>query len=226
MSAAEVRPFQVAVPDEVLTDLASRLDRVRWPDSVPGGGWEYGANLAYVQELVDYWRDGYDWRAQEKEINQFPHYQAAVNGIDVHFLHVPGVGPNPTPLLLCHGWPGSFWEFDKIIPMLTDPGRFGGDPADAFTVVAPSLPGYGFSFQPGQRRFDILGMAETLGQLMVDVLGYDRFAAQGGDWGAGVVSRLAYERPQNVIGIHLNLLFTRGGAMSALRRPSLCPGLI
>jgi pimeloyl-ACP methyl ester carboxylesterase len=129
----------------------------------------------------------------------------------VHFLHVEGNGPAPLPLLLCHGWPGSFWEFHRLIPRLTDPARFGGDPADAFTVVAPSLPGYGFSFRPGQRRCSVEAMGAVLGELMTSVLGYARFGAQGGDWGAGVVSRVAHQYPAEVAGIHVNLLFTRPG---------------
>jgi microsomal epoxide hydrolase len=211
MGGSGVRPFQVAVGDDVLEDLAARLGRVRWPDEAPGsaGTWGYGTDLGYLQELVAYWRDGYDWRAQEKAINEFPQFMAEVGDIDVHFLHVEGNGPDPMPLLLCHGWPGSFWEFSRIIPLLTDPGRFGGDPSDAFTVVAPSLPGYGFSFRPGQRRCNIEEMAQVLGELMASVLGYRRFGVQGGDWGAGVVSRIAHQRPAEVAGLHLNLLFTR-----------------
>ena len=213
MGRSTVRPFQVAVPGDVLDDLQARLARVRWPDEIPGaeGSWEYGTDLTYLRELVAYWRDGYNWRAQEKAINELPQFTAPVGDVDVHFVHVEGQGPDPLPLLLCHGWPGSFWEFHRLIPQLTDPARFGGDPADAFTVVAPSLPGYGFSFRPGQRRFDVPAMAEVLGQLMVDVLGYEHFGAQGGDWGAAVVSRLAYQRPSALAGIHLNLLFTRPG---------------
>ena len=213
MSGNGVRPFLVAVGDDVLADLQARLERVRWPDEIPGsaGTWEYGTDLGYLQELVAYWRDGYDWRAQEKAINDFPQFTAPVGDVDVHFLHVEGNGPAPLPLLLCHGWPGSFWEFHRIIPMLTDPARFGGDPADAFTVVAPSLPGYGFSFRPGQRRCNIEAMGAILGELMVSVLGYRRFGAQGGDWGAGVVSRVAHQHPAETAGIHLNLLFTRPG---------------
>ena len=211
MSASGIRPFHVAVGDDVLDDLAARLDRVRWPDEIPGseGTWEYGTDLRYLQELVAYWRDGFDWRAQEKAINEFPQFMAEVGDIDVHFLHVEGNGPAPLPLLLCHGWPGSFWEFHRIIPLLTDPARFGGDPSDAFTVVAPSLPGYGFSFRPGQRRCNLEEMAAILGELMTSVLGYRRFGVQGGDWGAGVVSRIAHQRPAEVAGLHLNLLFTR-----------------
>ena len=213
MGGAELRPFQVAVGDDVLDDLADRLRRVRWPDEIPGsaGTWEYGTDLAYLQELVAYWRDGFDWRAQEKAINEFPQFLATVGDVDVHFLHVEGQGPAPLPLLLCHGWPGSFWEFSKIIPMLTDPARFGGDPSDAFTVVAPSLPGYGFSYRPGQRRFNGEAMGEVVGELMASVLGYDRFGVQGGDWGAGVVTRVAEQRPAQVAGLHVNLLFTRPG---------------
>ena len=158
-----------------------------------------------------YWRDGYDWRAQEKAINEFPQYTATVGDIDVHFLHVEGNGPAPLPLLLCHGWPGSFWEFHRIIPLLTDPARFGGDPADAFTVVVPSLPGYGFSFRPGQRRCNVEAMGAIVGDLMASVLGYGRFGVQGGDWGAGVVSRVAHQFPAQVAGLHVNLLFTRPG---------------
>ena len=211
--ASGVRPFQVAVGDDVLDDLQRRLEAVRWPDEIPGsaGTWEYGTDLGSLQDLVAYWRDGYDWRAQEKAINEFPQFMAGVGDIDVHFVHVEGNGPAPLPLLLCHGWPGSFWEFHRIIPMLTDPGRFGGDPADAFTVVVPSLPGYGFSFRPGQRRCNVEAMGTVLGELMTAVLGYDRFGVQGGDWGAGVVSRVAHQHPAEVVGLHVNLLFTRPG---------------
>lgn len=213
MDGAEVRPFQVAVGDDVLDDLADRLRGVRWPDEIPGsaGTWEYGTDLGYLRELVTYWRDSFDWRAQEKAINEFPQFLATVDDIDVHFVHVEGRGPAPLPLLLCHGWPGSFWEFSEIIPMLTDPARFGGDPSDAFTVVAPSLPGYGFSFRPGQRRCSIEAMASVLGELMTSVLGYSQFGVQGGDWGAGVVTRVAEQRPAEVAGLHVNLLFTRPG---------------
>ncbi|HVW34144.1 MAG TPA: alpha/beta fold hydrolase [Acidimicrobiia bacterium] len=213
MSGSGVRPFQIAVGDDVLDDLAGRLARVRWPDEIPGsaGTWEYGTDLGYLKELVGYWRDGYDWRAQEKAINQYPQFMAEVDGIDVHFLRVEGQGPAPLPLLLCHGWPGSFLEFLRTIPLLTDPGAFGGDPADAFTVIVPSLPGYGFSFKPGQERCGIPRMGGILGRLMTSVLGYERFGVQGGDWGAGVVSQVAYQYASAVVGLHVNLLFTRPG---------------
>ncbi len=205
----EPRRFRIEVQHEVLADLAERLARVRWPDEVPGAGWRYGTDLTYLKELVAYWRDGYDWRAHEARLNAFEQFTAPVAGIDLHFIHQPGVGPNPLPLLLSHGWPGSVWEFYKLIPLLTDPGRFGGDPADAFTVVAPSLPGYGFSFRPNQPRFGAVEIADAFAELMTDVLGYERFAAQGGDWGSFITARLGYAYPERLLGIHLTLLTLR-----------------
>ena len=148
-------------------------------------------------------------RAQEARLNRLRQFTAPLADITLHFVHEPGQGPDPMPLLLAHGWPGSVLEFLEIIPRLTDPARFGGDPADAFTVVAPSLPGYTLSFRPGQPRFGVEEMAETFARLMTDVLGYRRFAAQGGDWGAFVASRLAYAYPERLHGIHLNLLAVR-----------------
>ena len=202
----EPQPFTVNVPDATLADLQERLARVRWPDAPPGAGWDYGTDVAYLRELVAYWRDGYDWRAHEARLNAFAQSTVPLAGIDLHFVHQPGVGPDPLPLLLSHGWPGSVWEFHKVIPMLTDPARFGGDPADAFTVVAPSLPGYGFSFRPGQPRFGVGAIADAFAALMTDVLGYRRFVAQGGDWGSLISARLALGYPERVPAIHLNFL--------------------
>jgi pimeloyl-ACP methyl ester carboxylesterase len=204
----EPRPFRVDVPDEVLADLRERLERVRWPDEVPGGGWTYGTDLSYMRELVDYWRAGYDWRKAEAALNELDHYAVPLGGIDLHFVHQRGTGPAPMPLLLAHGWPGSFFEFHRLIPLLTDPGGSGADPSDAFTVIAPSLPGYGFSFRPGQPRFDFAAMADLFAALM-EVLGYERFGAHGGDWGAAAVSSLAASNPGRLIGLHLNFLFVR-----------------
>src|SRR5262245_22778065 len=149
------RPFSIHVPDTVLADLRDRLARVRWPDEVPEAPWRYGPDLGYMKDLVAYWRDKYDWRAHEAELNRLKQFTVPLASIDLHFIHEPGIGPDPLPLLLSHGWPGSIVEFRRLIPMLTDPGRFGGDPADAFTVVAPSLPGYTFSFRPNQPRFGV-----------------------------------------------------------------------
>jgi pimeloyl-ACP methyl ester carboxylesterase len=207
--AATPKPFKIHVPDDVLVDLRERLTRVRWPDEPPLAPWSTGTSVAYMKQLVDYWRERFDWRAQETKLNAFRQFTVPLAGIDLHFIHEPGNGPNPIPLLLSHGWPGSVFEFHKIIPMLTDPARFGGDAADAFTVVAPSLPGYAFSFRPGQPRFSVEQIADVFAELMTGVLGYKRFAAQGGDWGAFVTSRLGLMHADRLYGIHLNLLAVR-----------------
>jgi microsomal epoxide hydrolase len=204
-----VRPFQLHVPDSAVVDLRERLARTRFPDQAPGDPWAHGTDVAYLEQLVEHWRTRFDWREQEARLNAFAQYTVPLHGIDVHFLHVQGQGPRPIPLLLSHGWPGSVFEFLDIIPRLTDPARFGGDPADAFTVVAPSLPGYGLSFKPGQLRFSLEAIANCFADLMGDVLGYERFAAQGGDWGAFITSRLGAVHADKLIGIHLNLLAVR-----------------
>jgi pimeloyl-ACP methyl ester carboxylesterase len=204
--AASPEPFVMAVPEALLNDLQQRLALTRWPDEIPGSGWHYGANLAYVKELVHYWQHQYDWRAQERLLNSFPQYRVQLEDITLHYIHQPGVGPAPMPLLLSHGWPGSIYEFVHVIGPLTDPARYGGDPRDAFTVVAPSLPGYGFSHVPNQRRLNIEAIAALFQRLMTEVLGLTRFGAQGGDWGAFITGRLGYAYPQNLIGIHLNMV--------------------
>ncbi|MEJ1161722.1 epoxide hydrolase family protein [Prosthecomicrobium sp. N25] len=198
-------PFTLSVPDSALADLRARLALTRFPDQV-FEPWEMGSDLGFMQRLTAYWRDGFDWRAAEARLNALPQFRVRLDGFDQHFIRVEGQGPSPVPLLLVHGWPGSVLEFLDIIPRLTDPGRFGGDPADAVTVIAPSLPGYTLSFQPGQARFGVEEMAGTLARLMTEVLGYDRFAAQGGDWGSFVTSRIAYEHPDRMIGLHLNMV--------------------
>lgn len=203
------QPFRLQISDETLQDLRQRLTRVRWPDEPPLPPWSTGSSVAYMRDLVSYWRDGFDWRAQEAALNSLRQFKVPLGGIDLHFIHEPGNGPNPMPLLLSHGWPGSIVEFHKILPMLTDPARFGADPADAFTVVAPSLPGYTLSFAPGQQRFGVEAISELFADLMTDVLGYRRFAAQGGDWGAFVTSRLGYQFAERIIGIHVNFLAVR-----------------
>ena len=199
-------PFTLGVPDEAIADLGERLRLTRFPDQAPGEPWAYGTDVGWMRDLIAYWRSDFDWRAQEVLLNAFPQYKVPLHGIGVHFLHVPGKGDNPCPLLLSHGWPGSVFEFLDLIPRLTDPASFGGDPAEAFTVVAPSLPGFGLSFEPGQPRFSVEAIADCFAELMVDVLGYDRFGAQGGDWGSFVSSRLAHAHADRMIGIHLNLM--------------------
>ncbi|MEA2883365.1 MAG: hypothetical protein QOH32_2621 [Bradyrhizobium sp.] len=202
-------PFTLRVPDADIADLGERLGRTRYPDQAPGEPWAFGTQVDYLRELVDYWRTRFDWRAQEAALNAFPQFRVSLD-VDLHYLHVAGVGPDPMPLLLLHGWPGSVFEFLEIIPRLTDPARFGGDARDAFTVVAPSLPGYGLSFRPGQKRFGVPEMADCVAGLMTDVLGYKKFAAQGGDWGAAVASRLGYAYAERMIGIHINLMMAAG----------------
>ncbi len=207
---ARPTPFRLEVPAADLADLRTRLARTRWPDQAPGEPWATGTDLAFMREAIAHWREGFDWSAQQARLNAFPQYRVALDGIELHYLHVPGVrapgAPEPMPLLLSHGWPGSVFEFLELIPRLTDPARFGGDPADAFTVVAPSLPGYGLSFAPGQRRFGVGDIASTFHALMTDVLGHARFGAQGGDWGSFVTSCIAAAHPASTIGIHLNML--------------------
>ena len=215
------RPFTIRIADDVLDDLRARLARVRWPDEVPGAGWRYGTDLGYIKTLVADWRERYDWRLHEARLNTLRQFTVPIGGIDLHFVHQPGVGPRPMPLLLSHGWPGSIVEFGRLIPMLTDPARFGGDAADAFTVVAPSLPGYAFSFRANQPRFSVPQIADLFATLMTDVLGYERFAAQGGDWGAFVTSYLGAVHAERMFGVHVNLLAVprdRGAAAATLSR--------
>jgi pimeloyl-ACP methyl ester carboxylesterase len=198
--------FKLAVPDADIADLRERLKRTRYPDQAPGPAWAYGTDVAWMRGLTNYWREKFDWRAQEGRLNVFPQYKVHLHNIDLHFLHVEGRGSDPCPLLLSHGWPGSVFEFLELIPRLTNPSQFGGDPADSFTVVAPSLPGYGLSFSPGQPRFGVEEIADCFAGLMSDVLGYKRFGAQGGDWGSFITSRLAHSYPDRLVGIHLNMM--------------------
>lgn len=191
-------PFRLEVPESALSDLRERLARTRFPDEPPLEPWSTGTSLAYLKELVAYWQTGFDWRAQEARINRWRQYKVPIRGIDLHFIHEPGKGEKPMPLLLLHGWPGSIVEFDRLLPLL----------AGRFTVVAPSLPGFTLSFKPGQPRLGTEEMADLFAELMTG-LGYPRFAVQGGDWGAFIASRLGYAHPEKLIGIHLNLLAVR-----------------
>lgn len=200
-----ISPFRIAVPDSVLTDLRERLARTRFPDEMPGSGWGYGTELAYMRELVDYWRERYDWRAAEARLNALPQFRAEVGGLGIHFIHVRGRGPRPLPLVITHGWPGSVAEFEQIIGPLTDPAAHGGAAADAFDVVCPSMPGYGFSDHPREPGMDPERIAALWAQLMQG-LGYQRFGAQGGDWGAMVSTYLGYRHPAQVVGVHLNMV--------------------
>ncbi len=210
-----IRPFRVDIKEDVLTDLRERLKRTRWPDEIPGSGWDYGSNLAYVKELVDYWIEEFDWRKQEEVINGYSQYVDEVDGLDVHYIHERGKGPDPLPLLLIHGWPGSIVEFLDFIPLLTDPAAHGGDERDSFDVVAPSMPGYGFSEKPSVPGMGVNGMADVFAKLMSQI-GYESYVAQGGDWGASISSRLGFSHSDKVKAIHINMIL--GGS------PYLGPG--
>jgi pimeloyl-ACP methyl ester carboxylesterase len=198
-----VQPYSIDIPQATLDDLQDRLAHTRWASEVEGAGWDYGTNLGYLKSLNDYWKNCYDWRAQEAKLNQFSQYRATVGGLGVHFIHERGKGPNPLPLILTHGWPDSFYRMYKIIPMLADPVHFGGDPADSFDVIVPSLPGYGFSDAARERGMTLLRTADMWSKLMTEVLGYKRYAAGGGDFGSQVTRLLAIAHPDQLVGIHL-----------------------
>jgi microsomal epoxide hydrolase len=200
-----VRAFSLAVPESVLEDLGRRLDATLWPEPVEDAGWDYGTDVEFLKDLCSYWRHSYDWRAEEAALNRWPHFLVDVDGIDIHCIRVPGVGPDPVPLVLTHGWPSSFYEMHKVIGPLSDPARFGGDPGDAFHVVVPSLPGYGWSAAPRARGMSASRVADLWVGLM-NQLGYPRFGAHGGDWGSAVSTALGAFHPDQMIGIHLTML--------------------
>ncbi|WP_449066139.1 epoxide hydrolase family protein [Planomonospora algeriensis] len=200
-----IRPFRIDVPQARLDDLNARLAATRWPDELPGVGWSRGVPLAYLRELAEHWRTGYDWRKHETALNTHPQYLTAVDGQNLHFLHVRSPEPGATPLLLLHGWPGGFVDFLDVIGPLSDPRAHGGDPADAFHLVVPSLPGFGFSTPLAGPGMNAARMAAVLVQLM-ELLGYDRYGVQGYDTGSWVAPHLGGQAPDRVIGIHLNAL--------------------
>jgi len=202
---AEIRPFRLEIPQADIDDLHQRLDRTRWPDELPGVGWAYGAPLGYVRELAAYWRNQYDWRANERRLNRFPQFTTVIDGQRVHFLHVRSPEPGAMPLIVIHGWPGSVAEFMKIIGPLTDPSSHGGDPADAFHVVAPSIPGFGPSGPTSETGWDVRRVATAFTELMRR-LGYGRYGAHGGDWGSGISRDLGLIDPEHVTGVHLTML--------------------
>ena len=198
-----VKPFTIDLPQADLDDLNRRLELTRWPDQMDGAGWDYGTDPHYLRELVAYWRDGFDWRAQERRLNAFPQFTATVDDVNLHFVHQRGSGPNPTPILLLHGWPSSFVQMLDLVPLLANPAAHGGDPADSFDVVVASLPGYGFSSSPTDRPMSLTRMGELLHTLMTGELGYDRYGIRAGDIGAGVQSQMALAQPEAITGIHL-----------------------
>jgi pimeloyl-ACP methyl ester carboxylesterase len=199
-----IEPFRIAATDDQLDDLRRRLRATRFPERECVDDWSQGIPLAYVQDLCAYWAEKYDWRAREARLNRFAQFKTEVDGVDIHFIHARSPHANAMPLVVTHGWPGSIVEFHKVIEPLTDPTAHGGDARDAFHVVAPSLPGYGFSGKPQRSGWNVQRIARAWSQLMPR-LGYRRYAAQGGDWGAMVTTCIGIQDPENCLGIHLNM---------------------
>ncbi len=166
----DIQPFTIHIPDDIIADLHDRLRRTRWPSEIPDSGWDYGSNLAYVKALCEYWRTAFDWRAQEAALNHFSHFRTTIDDMGIHFIHERGKGPNPMPLIITHGWPSTIFEISKVIPLLTDPASHGGDAADAFDVVVPSMPGYGFSDPTTRRGINLARIADMWSQLMTQGL--------------------------------------------------------
>ena len=202
-----MRSFRIDIPQADLDDLHRRLDNTRWPDEIAGVGWTRGVPLEYLKELAEYWRHSFDWRAAEARLNQHPQFITEIDGTDVHFLHVRSPHEDALPLLLTHGWPGTVAEFLDVIGPLTDPVAHGGDASDAFHLVIPSLPGYGFSGPTGEAGWDTGRVAKAWAELMRR-LGYQRYAVQGGDWGSPISLRVALADPTHVVGVHLSMCVT------------------
>jgi pimeloyl-ACP methyl ester carboxylesterase len=202
-TSAPVRPFTVSIPDAEIDDVKRRLARTRWPDPETVGDWSQGVRVDNARSLVEHWRHRYDWRRFESELNRFPQFLTEIDGLDIHFIHVRSKNPDAMPLILTHGWPGSNVDFLKLVGPLTDPVSFGADAADSFDVVVPSLPGFGFSGKPTETGWTVERIASAWAELMKR-LGYTRWAAQGGDWGAVVTTALGAAQPEGLVGIHLN----------------------
>jgi microsomal epoxide hydrolase len=205
----EIRAFELKVSDAEILDLVLRLKRTRYPDQTPGDKWKFGTDKQYLSDLINYWSTEFDWRKQEDKLNFFPQFKVKLDDIDLHFIKADGKGDSPIPLLLLHGWPGSVFEFLDLIPLLTDPKSAGLKNNPSFTVIAPSLPGFGMSFSDNQKRVGAVQMSDFFKHLMTDLLGYKKFATQGGDWGAFISTALAMNYPESVLGMHLNMLPTR-----------------
>lgn len=198
----EATHFHIDIPDSSLIDLQDRLNRTRWPDELNNSGWEYGTNLAYLRELTQYWQRDYDWRTNERRLNEWPHYKVTIDDHEIHFIHIRSNTPHALPIILTHGWPDSFLRFEKLIPLLTTPEVFGGNASDAFDVVIPSLPGFAFS-APADSPGSLFNIHNLWAKLMTDVLGYDKFVAHGGDWGSIITEHLARSHSRHVVAIHL-----------------------
>lgn len=196
--------FTVEIPEARLSDLRQRLAAVRLPHDYANDDWSYGTNARFLTELVDYWRQGYDWRHHEQAINRFEHYRTTIDGLPIHFIRAPGRGPSPMPLILSHGWPWTFWDLHRVIGPLADPAAHGGDPRDAFEVIVPSMPGFGFSTPLATTGINFWTTADLWHRLMTDGLGFPRYAAQGGDWGALTTTQLGHKYAESLYGVHLS----------------------
>lgn len=198
-----MQAFQINVPQQIIADLNARLSSTRWPDSLHEPDWQLGTDITYLQAITDYWQNTFDWQKQQDKLNELPHFMTEIDGVNIHFIHQKGKGFKPLPLLLCHGWPDSFLRFQKLIPLLTDPAANGGDSNDVFDVIIPSLPGFGFSDKPIEKKSFIAWTAGLLHRLVTETLGYSFYAAHGGDVGSGMVERLGMTVPDSLTGIHL-----------------------
>jgi pimeloyl-ACP methyl ester carboxylesterase len=201
LADSEIEPYTIDVPESILNDLHRRLENTRWSQS-PDLGWDGGMDPGYLRTLCDYWRAGYDWRSSEQKLNRLPHYRAEIDDIGIHFVYERGKGPAPFPLILTHGYPDSFYRFVKLIPLLTDPAAFGGRAEDAFDVMVPDIPGYGFSDKP-VKKGSTFAVSGLWARLMTERPGYERFGAHGGDWGSTITEQLAKQHPGSVAAIHL-----------------------
>lgn len=200
----EMEPFRIAIDEEVLVDLRARISRTRWPDQIAGIGWAQGTELSALREVLEHWGARFDWRVHERALNRFAHFRTRIQGLGVHFIYERGRGPRPLPLVLTHGWPSSFVEMTRIVPLLTDPAAHGASAEDAFDVVVPSLPGMGFSERPHSTGMTKSRIVQLWHELMTGVLGYSQYGARGGDIGAGVTSWLGFDHPEHVVGIHVS----------------------
>ena len=203
-----IKPFKVEISNEILQNINSKVKNYQWHEMPDDGGWDYGTNLDYMKEFAEYWSSKFDWKKTEEKINKFRNFKTNIDGIDIHFIHKKGSGSNPKPLLLNHGWPGSIVEFLDIIDELAHPENYGGNMQDGFDVIVPSLPGYGFSGRPS-RPIGPRKMASIFNSLMTNSLGYEKYISQGGDFGGTICTWLAYDFPESLLGIHINILITR-----------------
>ena len=203
-----IKPFKISISDKILEDIYKKIKNYPWHEEPNDSDWQYGTNLNYMKEISKYWTSEFDWKKQEIEINKFSNFKTTIDNIDLHFIHKKGSGKNPIPLLLCHGWPGSIMEFFNVIEKLSHPEKFGGKEEDAFDVIVPSLPGFGFSGRPskpiGPRK-----MANILNNLMVNKLGYKSYLSQGGDFGGAISTWLGYDFPNTCKAIHINIMIVR-----------------